>query len=115
MSYYTSVPIVLYTIYIKFLHENYYLIIRRALTLIKNIYNHSAVFDVRLDTVIKAPKDNGVYCECNMFVQREISHANQFSTSGATGICFVNTFALSQLLAFCGSSHAITQKEEHVN
>jgi hypothetical protein len=62
-EYYTSVPIVLYTIYMKFLHENYYLTIRRALRLIKNICNHSAVFDVRLDTVLKAPKDNGVYCD----------------------------------------------------
>jgi hypothetical protein len=46
----------------------------------------------------------------------EILHANQFSATGVTGICIVNTFALSQPLAFCGStSHAIKQKEEHVN
>jgi hypothetical protein len=69
MSYYTSVPIVLYTFYIKFLHEDYYLTKRRALKLNRNIGNHSAVFDVRLDTVLRAPKNNGVYRECNMFVR----------------------------------------------
>jgi hypothetical protein len=46
MSYYTHVAFVLYTIYMKFLHENYYLSIRRPLKLIRNIRNHSAVFDV---------------------------------------------------------------------
>lgn len=103
MSYYTSIPILFYTIYVKFLHENY-LNARRALKLIRSSCNHSAVFDVRHNRVLTAPKDNGglscVQCislDGNPPCQPVLYHKSQIE------ICVVNTFAVSQLLAFCGS------------
>jgi len=54
MSYYTSISILLYTIYVKFLHEDY-LNERRALKLVRSSCIHSAVFDVRRDIVLLTP------------------------------------------------------------